>query len=278
MTGLTRQMTGAALEEQLEGWVLSGEWPPGHRLPSERQLAEEFQLSRPVVRETLRNLTERGLLSVVPGRGRFVRESRPTQGDTTVELMARRGQVTARHLMVARRMLESEAAHLAALNHNTDDVRQMKTILSALDSKSSEVGVSAELDVAFHEAIAVASANPVIQIMFGSIRPLTHGLVLRSLTDRDVRQAGLPYHQRILDAVLAHDAEAAREAMATHLSLAEEYYGQDLDRPLADVLRSRADYQPRVAELLRQVSASMEREGPNLPHPPVFRGGSQQGQ
>ncbi len=247
-------MTTEELVAQLESDILS--WEPGRKLPSERKLAESFGVSRPVVREALRGLQERGLIAVHPGRGSFVRKVEPTRGGASVNLLVRRGAITVRELIEARSMLESEAAALAAQHHTEADAERLHELLAAFVS-SSDVEMRAALDVAFHETIAVASGNTVLMIMFGSIRELIHGMVLRSLTDRATQQAGLPLHDRVLKAILSRDAKAARNAMSKHLMLAVEHYGADADRSLADVLRRRADYQPEVGELLRRASQAV---------------------
>jgi GntR family transcriptional repressor for pyruvate dehydrogenase complex len=172
-----------------------------------------------------------------------------------MDVFTRGGLVTARHLIVARRMLESEAAALAATNHNAEDSTRMTEVLTAFDATpEADPGKGARLDVAFHESIALASGNPVIQIMFGSIRVLTHGLVLRSLTDRYVRNEAAPLHRVILEAILAHDVPAARSSMEEHLVIAERHYGGDLDRPLTETLEQRAATLPRLADLLHEAS------------------------
>ena len=98
---------------------------------------------------------------------------------------------------------------------------------------------SAETDLRFHEAIAQASGNPLILVMFGSIREFVYALMLRSHSDRQVRSAGDPLHQVILESIEAHDGPQARESMAEHLRLALDFYGRDLDIPLVDVLENR---------------------------------------
>jgi GntR family transcriptional repressor for pyruvate dehydrogenase complex len=252
----TIPLTPQALVDRLEADIVARTLAPGERLPSERKLVERFGVSRPIVREVLRRLQERGLIVVHPGRGSFVRELTPTQGHASVDVLVRRGEITVRDLVTARRMLEAEAAALAAEHHTDADAARMREILAAFDA-SADVGAGAELDVAFHEAIAVASGNAVIQIMFGSIRALTHGMVLRSLADRKVSRIGAPIHHTILDAIVAGDADAARAAMTEHIQLAEKTYGSDIDRPLADVLQQRAEHQPEVAELLRRASTTL---------------------
>ncbi|QBI54571.1 FadR/GntR family transcriptional regulator [Streptomonospora litoralis] len=259
-TGDFPPLTPQALTELLEDAVVSREWRPGDKLPSERRLAERYGVSRPVVREVLRRLQERGLIVVHPGRGSYVRRLRATEGGTSLELLVRRGDVRVRELVAARRMLETETAALAADQHTEEDARRMRDALAAFDAGRG-VAAGADLDVAFHEAIAIASGNTVLQLMFGAIRPLTHGMVVRSLTDRETRRIGAPVHHDILAGILARKAEDAREAMARHIELAEELYGADLDRPLREVLQRRADHEPEVAALLERITGALHPPG-----------------
>lgn len=248
----------AAIEEE----IVSGRWPTGFRLPAERRLAQVFSVSRPVLREALRSLAERGLIAASPGRGSFVQQLSASSagGAGNVELLARRGEIRARDLVVARTMLESEAARLAAANRSDVHVAEMRELLVRFERSSGPA--TADLDLAFHEAIAIASGNPVIQVMFGAIRALTHGIMLRSLTDREVSGAALPLHTVVLDAIERGDAQAAGRAMADHVGAAARFYGSDLDLPLAEVLRARADVSPAFAGVLREVSASIGAAGP----------------
>lgn len=247
-------LTAEEVVNRLESQIIARELPPGRRLPSERLLAGQFGVSRPVVREGLRRLQERGLITVHPGRGSFVRELRPTRGMASVEQLLRRGEVTARDLVVARRMLEGETAALAAERRTDEDVARMRDLLEAFDA-SPDVALTADLDLAFHETIAMAARNPVIQIMFGAIRNLTRAMVLRSLTDRAARRVGAPLHHDILEAIADRDPARARAAMTTHVTLAEEHYGGDIDLPLASVLLQRSDGAAEHADLLREASA-----------------------
>lgn len=254
-------ISGANLTSVLMDRVLSGEWAAGRQLPSERVLAQEFTVSRPVVREALRALRERGLIEVSAGRGSFVREVRLTADGGNADLVARQGGITARHLIVARTMLEGESAALAAQHRSAQDLQQMRKLLSAFAQAPSDVD-AVDLDVAFHESVAVAAANPVIQLMFGSIRNLTHGAVLRSLTDPKVRSVAVPLHEVIFAAIRDQEPDGARAAMVEHIGAATAYYGPDLDSPLADVLHRRAERSPDLRELMERVSAAIASETP----------------
>lgn len=236
----------AALEDE----ILSGRLTTGTRLPSERILSEQFSVARSAVRESLRILEERSLISVSVGRGSFVREFKPTDGAISAELLARGGFVTARDLIVARESLEPAAAELAARNRTDDDMERLESALQHLEV--THLPHSADADLAFHSAIMEASHNPVLQVMFGSIRALTHAMMARSQSDPDV--IGAVPHSKILAPIREQNPEAAREAMTEHIRAASSFYGDDdLDRPLADMLQSRAEVHPQLLAILKEL-------------------------
>ena len=215
---------------------MSGELEGGAKLPSERRLAEEFRLSRSVVREALRGLVERNLIEVVPGRGAYVRAVRPSDAARPLDTLFRRQQATPRNLMEARKMLECEAAGLAALRAEAQDFETMAWALDQFD-RSPGLVEQARYDITFHMSVARAAHNPVIETMFGSITSLAVELMLRSLADQAIFAAGVPYHRLVYEAVRRGDAREARQAMADHLSIAASLYGEDFDRSLDTVAR-----------------------------------------
>lgn len=216
---------------------MSPEYSHGKKLMPERALAERFAVGRPLIREVLGRLQERGLITVVPGKGTFVvRQIVPTERGASIEVMAKRGQVTPRQLIVARSMLESRAAYLAAENRTPADLERMEGLLNSVEISSSFQDI-VQADVAFHESVAIASANPVIQIMFGSIRNLVEGIVIRSVSDPLVRQEGVPSHRKVFTAIEKRQPGKAHDAMLAVLDVAQRLYGDDLDRPLSEVLK-----------------------------------------
>jgi GntR family transcriptional repressor for pyruvate dehydrogenase complex len=232
---MTAAASPGALIAVLENRILTGHWAAGSRLPSERDLATEFTVSRPVVREALKALQERGLIEVSPQRGSFVRRYTAENLMRPMNLAARSAGVTARQLMRARVMLETEAAGLAAANATKQDRTDLLRV-HQLFAQPGEPHARARVDLTFHETIARASGNPVIHMMFTAIQDLTYGLMVRSLSDREVREAGEPLHTVILEHILDRDADGAREAMRQHLDLAEQFYGPDMDANLAEVI------------------------------------------
>jgi len=225
-----------ALAGLLERQILSGELAAGTRLPSERQLAERFRVSRPVVREALRGLAERRLVEVAPGRGTFVRTAQASDGADQLSTLYRHAPITPRQLVEARMMLECTAAELAALRADAADLARMRGANLDLE-RSTSIVEQARHDLVLHLSVVRAARNAVVEVMFTSIAMFTLELMLRSLSDAEVTTASLPYHHAIVDAIATGDPTAARAAMASHLDVATQLYGDDFDRSLEHVAR-----------------------------------------
>lgn len=223
--------------QDIQSRVLSGEWVQGSQLPSERELAVEYGVSRPVIREALAGLVELGFIEIHPGRGSFVRGVKIDDLSGSLTRAATLAKITARDLVVARLGLECSAAELAA----KQSPRPVGKLSAALKdhSEADSLQALADTDLAFHETVVAASGNPLLVLMFGAIRNQVHALMLRSHSDPKVQSKGEPYHERIVQAIADGDPVAARELMREHLELALTLYGKDLDRPISEVVESR---------------------------------------
>lgn len=223
--------SGDAIAAALADRVLSGELAPGSRLPSERQLALDFGVSRPIVREALRSLVERGLIDIEPGRGAFVHGDTGPRRFPPLDLEYRRRGTTARQLSEARLMLEMEAAALATEHADEDDLSNMEKALTRLEGSATPLE-RVRNDLAFHISLVAAAHNPVIETMFASIQTLTVELMVRSAADENIIRQSAPYHRVAFEAIRDRDAAAARAAIRSHLSVASSTYGDDYDRSL----------------------------------------------
>lgn len=246
-------MSRSALATHFEAQIIGGNLPAGTKLPSERQLAERYGVSRPIVREVLGKLAERNLVEIMPGRGSFVRDPRSSDAAGYLDAHYRRSRATPRDLVEARTMLERTAAGLAAERATAEDLAAIERSLTAFE-RGVDIIEQARHDLAFHLAIARAAANPVIETMFGSITNLTLELMLRSLADSEVTRTSAPFHRRIADAIKDRDAAGAGRAMTAHLDVASRLYGDDYDRSIESVAQREVTrlFSPgvRLADLL----------------------------
>ncbi len=243
---VSRDGVAAWIEEQ----ILGGHVPVGAKLPAERELAARFRVSRPIVREALRGLAERGFIEISPGRGAFARPVRVGDAARPLDTLLRRQNATPRAVVEARLMLEREAAGLAASRATAEEVEGMRRVLARFDEAVGLID-QARWDVTFHALLARMAHNPVIETMFHSIVGLTFELVLRSLGDPAVLREGIPYHALIYEAIRDRAPEEARRAMEEHLRVADRTYGADLDRSLDMMAR-------RELERLMGPSMSLE--------------------
>lgn len=235
MTGFT--MSSSSVLNELEEEILSGRLPAGSKLPSERQLAEQYGVSRPTIRQALLTLAERHLIDIFPGRGSFVR-SLGVAPSPTFGIVSRRRHITPHHVVEARIAIERSAVQLAAERAEEHELSSMEAVLVRLEASEDRLE-QVRLDLAFHYALARAAHNPVIDVLFGSIASLTTELMLRSVSDAAVRSRSHPYHRTIFEAVRDGRAEDAAQAMFEHLNVGGLAYGDDYDRSL-DALAHRA--------------------------------------
>src|SRR5262245_2611055 len=204
----TARSSSDTIADTLVERLVAGDYRPGDRLPSERQLSLEFGASRPMVREALRSLVARGLIDVEPGRGAFVRSEQGPRRYEPLDLEYRRRGTTARQLSEARLMLETEAAALATEHGTADDLIALEAALERLEARPTPLE-RVRNDLAFHAALVHAAHNPVIETMFVSIQAMTVELMVRSAGDPEVIRQSAPYHRVAFDAVRARDAHGA---------------------------------------------------------------------
>jgi GntR family transcriptional repressor for pyruvate dehydrogenase complex len=230
--------SGDAIASALAERVLSGEFAANDRLPPERQLALEFGVSRPIIREALRALVERGLIDVEPSRGAFVRGETAPGRFQPLDLEYLRRGTTARQLSEARLMLETEAVALAVEHADADDLATLAAALERLEASATPLD-RVRNDLAFHASLVAASHNPVIETMFASIQGLTVELMVRSAGDVEIVRKSAPYHRIAYQAIVDRDPDAGRAAIQAHLSVAASTYGDDYDQSL-DTTAARA--------------------------------------
>jgi GntR family transcriptional repressor for pyruvate dehydrogenase complex len=231
------QLTRGEVAAQLEAEVLSGGLEPGTKLPSERELALRLGVSRPLVREALRSLVERGHVEISPGRGAFVRSVTTAEAVRPLGSHYLRQKITARHLIEVRKIIEPAAARLAAERASDAEIEALGNALEHIDTAGS-VLERARWDITLHTLVARMSHNPVIETTFESIATLVFELMLRSLTDSRVIAASAPFHRELFEAIRDRDGDRAYAAMLAHHESGSAYYGKDLDASL-DVVAQR---------------------------------------
>jgi GntR family transcriptional repressor for pyruvate dehydrogenase complex len=204
----------------------------------------------------------KGLIKVQPGRGSFIQDQSKT-GPFRVVAAARQGLVTPADLIEARLMIECATAGLAAIRRTEEDLAVLWELCNNHMQPSTDANESAIADLQFHERIAEASQNPVLLILFGSIKNLVFGTITRSLTDHTISNLGLPLHLKVVEAIEAKDSIAAQDYMRQIMLIGQERYGDDLHLPLAKVLRNQAQIDPSHRRLIDAAVSMLAETGAN---------------
>jgi GntR family transcriptional repressor for pyruvate dehydrogenase complex len=204
--------------DQIESRILTGKLKLGDHLPSERELAEQFRVSRTAVREAVKTLAEKGLVQVRPGRGTFITNGTSEAMRHSLGRMLKIGQPEgARHLVEVREIFEPETAALAALRATDEQIAAMRDAVAMMDAALDDGETFIEADLDFHLALAEASQNSLIPALIDSIVDLLREQRMAIFRVAGGPQRGQYHHNRILEAVCRHDPQAAREAMRAHL-------------------------------------------------------------
>ena len=222
--GDTALPSGGRLYQRLAGQLFdqlsSGRYAIGDRLPAERELSIEHDVSRPVVREALIALEVQGYIEVRVGAGAFVCDL-PHRGDRP------EFAITAFELTEARIVFEGEAAALAAIHIDDTELAELTELVDRMDRENLLPDVTEHADRDFHLLIASATRNAAIRMTIENLWRIRATSPECALLHKKARSANVrpvvAEHRAILDALLARDPAAARAAMRAHLSAVMEH-------------------------------------------------------
>jgi GntR family transcriptional repressor for pyruvate dehydrogenase complex len=204
--------------DQIQRRILAGELKVGDTLPSERELAEQFQVSRTAVREAVKTLSEKGLVEVYAGRGTFITNGTNKAVRSSLGMMMKIGQADGtRDLVEVREIFEPEIAGLAAVRAGKESIAAMQRAFEIMDQALNDAETFIEADLDFHLSLAEASQNAIILALIDFIVDLLREQRTRIFFVEGGPQRGQMHHKRILEAVVQHDPAAAREEMRMHL-------------------------------------------------------------
>lgn len=202
--------------DQVEQAVLSGDLRPGERLPSERELVEQFGASRSTVREALRVLESNGVVRSRPGdpRGPEILAFSPDGLAKQVHRLAHVEQLSLTELVSFRMILDASANTLAARLRTDEELAAMEDTIAAMAAASGRSYEEfSEADFAFHETVARASRNTLIQVCTAVVRDVVLSLISDKLTragsSKAVMRRSLKHHQDVLSAIRDRDGERA---------------------------------------------------------------------
>ena len=220
------------IAENIRNAIIDESLKVDDQLPTEETLAEKYNVSRPTIREALKQLAAQNLIRTRrgPTGGTFI--NRPSQEDLrssltgSAMLMVSMGEFSLSEIAEARRELELVCCRLAAERREEAQLQAMAEELEKQkDPDLSDVDFCAS-DVRFHRALVDATSNPVMQfVMFAVIEALQPATNLVIFRFRE-RQKILSQHERIYQSIKAQDADSAAEALAEQMNYLCDQYAQ----------------------------------------------------
>ncbi len=214
---------------RFEELILSGKVKIGQKLPSERELALQLGVSRPVVHEGLVELASRGLVSLKPRSGAVVNDYRKEGSITMLSslIQYQKGKLEPElldSLLQMRMLMEPEFARFAAINRTEDQVREFNEIVKNEESADyKNIQNITDLDFEFHLLIAVASGNAVFPLLLNSFRQVYTNISGQFFKDSQVISTVHKHHRDMVRALEAQDAKKAVSIMKTLLNHGEKY-------------------------------------------------------
>lgn len=219
------------IARQLSELISAGEFSPGQRLPSERELASQLGVSRPSVREALIALEVMGIVEVRVGVGVFVSES-VKETETSIDFDAGEGPF---ELLQARLVVEGETAAQAANNATAVDLANIRAASAEMRQAHMNGKITEDTDRAFHLAIAKAAHNGPLATMVQMLWDQGRGSVWKQMAKHfdtpALRTETLGRHDAILEAIEDRDPVEAKLKMCAHLDHVFEGFANNGESP-----------------------------------------------
>lgn len=202
--------------EQMKQMILTETWKTGDKIAGENELAQQFGVSRVSIRDAIHRLIGMGVLVARHGDGTYV--SDPVVGQMQSRLMQQLllSKPQLNEVLQFRRMVEVGSVGLAAQAAGPEDIAQLRMLEEKMLKAENDVETFAELDLAYHNAIAVISGNSLMVKVTAVIQDIYKHAMEEAVLLRGI-EAGRGNHRGITDAIAAHDTALAEERMREHI-------------------------------------------------------------
>ncbi len=213
---IERRKVYELIAEHLLGQISERSLKPGDPLPTERELAESYRVGRSSVREALRMLESKGLIRP-SGNGAFTVAEYDNPLSHSLHFLLSLEETSLLEIYEVRKILEVEAAGLAASRRADRDLTQMSEAIDEMTAGLSAQDRYIDADLRFHLAVAAATGNRIALRMMHAIRDLLHRALASIYHIPGSPERSITQHREILAAIASGDAESARHRMREHL-------------------------------------------------------------
>ncbi|MFT9819461.1 FadR/GntR family transcriptional regulator [Lysinibacillus sp. NPDC056185] len=208
--------------DQIREYFLNGELQPGEKLPTERELASRFNVSRTSVREALRKLEIKGIIEIKQGSGSFIKAPDfHSLGEELSSTIIKTEKKLIYEMLELRQILEVECAFLASQRATSEDLERIGKALEMMDRAKNDVELGIQADLSFHINIVLASHNSIFLQLFQTLSEHMQDTIRATrrqrLKDPERTQETIDEHKEIYLAIAAGDANQAKQLMEKHI-------------------------------------------------------------
>ncbi|MEH7444069.1 FadR/GntR family transcriptional regulator [Bacillus sp. JJ1122] len=223
-----KKKTYQVIVDKITEFFFAGNLKPGEKLPSERELAGQFKVSRTSIREALRTMELNGLIEIRQGGGSYIKASEnfQSQKEEITAAIIKAETHLVYEMLELRRAIEVESAFLAAKRATSQDLEKLRSALEkmALSAQNTELGLTADVD--FHIAIVEATHNSIfidlIQTLSEHMKDTIRATRRHRFTDPERHEDTMEEHKEIYLAIASGNADRAKELMEEHIARIKE--------------------------------------------------------
>ncbi len=200
----------------------------GDRLYNEYELAKRLNVGRSTVREAVKSLESRNILTVRRGAGTFISQTELIETDLLGVSLFGRDEQTALELLEVRLILEPESAALAAMLADEDEIKAIQKQNKKVTAQIRHGMNHSDEDAKLHQMIAAATKNRIIAKLIPIIQ---HSVSLAiEITNQELSESSIMYHNQIVEAITRRDPRGARSAMMAHMGENRLYVLKEIER------------------------------------------------
>ena len=216
---LSRTNLSMQIADHLEEVILTSPTKVSDKLPSEMNLAKQYNVSRPVVREAIKLLQKRGLVTLKTGSGAYITRPETSTVMNAVNRIMQVDQISSEELTEVRAILELSAIELVVEKITDEELEEIDSILTQFENKTLPFKVRVSLDESFHLALAKATGNNLLALFIGTLTSLLRDYMGKGILIEGGIEDAIARHRQIYHALRARDKEAALKAMREHLKV-----------------------------------------------------------
>ena len=218
--------------DQIQKNIISGELKKGDKLPSERELSEQMNISRTSIREAIRVLESMGVVESIHGEGNFICFNSEKSLLQPLSMIFMLNNGTYQDVFELRKILEIESTRLAALRVNDEDCKDLRYIIKSMENEldnKKRNDVLVELDKNFHSKIAQMSKNNLIESLYNTSSMLFEKFIKDARLemirkDSEAEKLLLIQHRQICNAIIKRNVNLSAQRMEEHMDYIEKDY------------------------------------------------------